>query len=221
MTDDSPDGHVHRHVFRDHCAQQCFIFNRENLCPSCRHDSSGILFQNIADTLQLEVVNGIAQWSKAAAIALSFADADQEIVCAAAGAFSHLALALYDKICVSDATGPIFCRLLFEMCVAAVSSAAKNDYAKTVAAISWAIHKIAMHEFCRRALVAVDACKAVADTLRSACIAVPGDMRSAEKDDAKSAISSALSRLKKADVLSQKKNKNFSKLVPFRLLQMP
>jgi hypothetical protein len=59
------DGHVHRHVFHDHCAQQCFIFNRENLCPSCRHDSSGILFQNNADALQHEVVNGIAQWSKA------------------------------------------------------------------------------------------------------------------------------------------------------------
>ena len=79
-------------------------FQPGDSCPSCRHDSSGILFQNIADALQHEVVNGIAQWNKAAAIALSFADADQEIVCAAAGAFSHLALALYDKICVSDGT---------------------------------------------------------------------------------------------------------------------
>ena len=149
VTDHTPRGHVHKHVLHDHCAQQWFIFNQKNVCPSCKHDFSDMLFQDIAGALQHEVVDGAAQWSEAAtaarrlgalkalarlpqeqplglsiarAIALSLADANEEIARAAARAISHWANALYEFM-----EEPGFCKLLCEISVAALKSAASDD----------------------------------------------------------------------------------------------
>jgi len=208
VTDRTPKGHVHKHVLHDHCAQQWFVVNQKNVCPSCKHDFSDMLFLDITSALQHEVVDGVAQWSEAAtaarrlgalqalthlpqeqplglsiarAIVLSLADADQGIVCAAARSISHWADALY--IFMQE---PAFCRLLCETSVAALRSAASDD---TKAVISTAISDLVLNEDGRRALVAADACQAVADALRSAA-----------SDDARITISVAYSLLVKRTV---------------------
>jgi hypothetical protein len=168
-------------------ARRSGSFSTRRTCPSCKHDFSDMLFLDIASALQHEVVDGVAQWSEAAtsarrlgalqalihlpqeqplglsiarAIVLSLADADQGIVCAAARSISHWANALY--IFMQE---PAFCRLLCETSVAALRSAASDD---TKAVISTAISDLVLNEDGRRALVAADACQAVADALRSA-----------------------------------------------------
>ena len=162
-----------------------------------------MLFQDIAGALQHEVVDGAAQWSEAAtaarrlgalkalarlpqeqplglsiarAIALSLADANEEIARAAARAISHWANALHEFV-----EEPGFCKLLCEMSVAVLRTDA-SDGAK--ADISEAISRLVHFEVGRRALVAAGACEAAADALRSAA-----------SDWARAAISQAISLL--------------------------
>ena len=207
VTPHTPKGHVHRHIFHDHCAQQWFIFTQKSMCPMCKHDFSDMLLQDIEGALQHEAIVGgpdnqvvAVQWSEpwarrvSALNALAHLPREQPLgpsvaralVWSLADAGQEVVLAAARAIshwarALWGMQEPGFRALLCERILAALRSAASDD---AKAAISYAIGDLARNQDGCRALVAAGACEAAADALRSAA-----------SGRAKAAISSAIANL--------------------------
>jgi hypothetical protein len=178
VTESSPQGHVHKHILHEHCAQQWFIHTQKTVCPHCKHD-----FFDIEGALQHDVVNDAVQWSQpperrvaalnalthlpeeqplgpsiARALVWSLVDSRPEVVVAAARAISHFAAQLWGLL------EPMVRELLCERLLYCLRCAASDD---AKAEISFAISALRCNDDGLCALIAAGALQAIADALRS------------------------------------------------------